>query len=397
MYTAYFFAKRLKKNVHISATLVLLGTTIIALGTLILIIAMSVLYGFQKSMTKNIYLFYAHYQVVPYTTAQDFNHTVPLDERCIHNIQSFPQVDHIRAYAYKMVLLYSDSEVQGALLKGTTHLGCLDNFVIQGSCHQLLANEVCISKAMAQKNNLCVGDTIRMSTIEENIRYRKLKIRGIYQTGFKDVDASVLFCNIQTLRKLNKWPENVAGGYEIIIKNEVQHNSLLYRHLLKHLDYDLHLKSTKYTQAALFDWLVILKKNITIFLWLLFIVIIISITSIIVIQMAERSTMLGLLAAMGISYTKISSIFLWRSLSFIIPGMFWGNALAYAFCYVQYKYKWIILNAKHYYLHYLPVEFDFFYVLMLNIFALLFMLCIIALCLLLFIRFLPIKIIQFKN
>jgi len=265
LYTAYFFAKRLKKNVHISATLVPLGAIIIALGTFILIIAMSVLNGFQKHMTQNIYRFYAHYQVVPYTTAQNFNHTVPLNERCMYNIQSLAQVDHIRAYAYKMVLLYSDSGAQGSLLKGTTHLSCLENFVIEGSYHQLLANEVCISKTLAQKNNLYVGSTIRMSTIEEHVRYRKLKIRGIYQTGFKDVDESVLFCNIQTLRKLNQWPENTAGGYEIILKNNVQSNILLYRHLLKHLDYDLHLKSTQHTQAALFDWLVILKKNITIF------------------------------------------------------------------------------------------------------------------------------------
>ncbi len=397
VYSAYFFSKKLQNNAYTSAFLARLGIFIIALGTSILLIATSVLQGFQKKITDNINHFFGHLHIVPYTTLHDFNQTIPLQDNRIQGLKNLALISHVRPYIYKTALAYTKKGVEGVLLKGMNDFSHMKNFLCKGHLKNLKQHEVLISQTIAKKHSLHVGDKITICTIEAHNRYRKLTIQGIYLTGFKTMDQQMLLCSLDTLQQLNGWPKNTAGGYEMILKKNTFNDQKIYRQLLMHVPFDLQLKSNRHTQAALFDWLTIMKTNTSLFLIFLTLVIITSITSIMVIQMAECSYMLGVLKAVGIRNTRMIGIFLWRSISLMAQGMLWGNGIAFLLCFFQYQYHWITLQEAHYYIKYLPIDWDVRYWLWINMGLFFLMLSIITISLHWLMRFFPIRMIQHKN
>jgi lipoprotein-releasing system permease protein len=81
----------------------------------------------------------------------------------------------------------------------------------------------------------------------------------------------------------------------------------------------------------------------------------------------DRTTMIGVLKALGMNNQGIRSIFLYQSVYLMVKGLFWGNFIGISICLIQQYFKVLRLNPESYFLSYVPVNFDITYLALLNI------------------------------
>ncbi len=85
----------------------------------------------------------------------------------------------------------------------------------------------------------------------------------------------------------------------------------------------------------------------------------------------ERTQMIGVLKSLGASNGLIRRIFFFNGFNLILKGLFWGNLISLAFCWLQMQYQLIPLDPENYYMNHVPILFDFTAVVWINAFIVL--------------------------
>jgi lipoprotein-releasing system permease protein len=120
---------------------------------------------------------------------------------------------------------------------------------------------------------------------------------------------------------------------------------------------------------GIFEWLNLLDKNVQIILGLILIVASMNIISILLILIMERVQMIGVLKAIGATNGQIRRIFIFKGMLLIAQGMFWGNVVGLGFCALQYFAPFIPLDAENYYMNTVPIAWNIYAILGVNILA----------------------------
>src|SRR5690606_8757468 len=146
----------------------------------------------------------------------------------------------------------------------------------------------------------------------------------------------------------------------------------------------------------IFDWLALLDINSQIILILMILVASINMISALLILILERTNMIGILKALGLTNLSIRKVFLYNALRLIGLGLLLGNILGIGLCVLQYYTQWFKLDEKDYYISYVPIDIGIQEIMLLNIGTTL--LCLLALLVPsgLVSRITPIKAIRFK-
>ena len=96
--------------------------------------------------------------------------------------------------------------------------------------------------------------------------------------------------------------------------------------------------------------------------WIIFIIVLavtgFSIISGLLIIILERTSMIGVLKALGASNKSVRKIFLYFAACLVAKGMLWGNIIGIGFGLLQYKFHFLKLDPTVYYVDYVPVRFD---------------------------------------
>ena len=80
--------------------------------------------------------------------------------------------------------------------------------------------------------------------------------------------------------------------------------------------------------------------------------------SMVLILIMERTRMVGMMKALGSSDQMIRKVFLYSGLQLVVKGLVIGNALGLLLCWLQYEFQFVPLDAANYYMHFVPVIFD---------------------------------------
>ena len=70
---------------------------------------------------------------------------------------------------------------------------------------------------------------------------------------------------------------------------------------------------------------------------------------------------------MGSTGRTIRSIFVYQGINLILRGLIFGNVIGLGLCFLQDKFKFIKLNARDYYMSYVPISWDWTMIVFLNI------------------------------
>lgn len=110
------------------------------------------------------------------------------------------------------------------------------------------------------------------------------------------------------------------------------------------------------TYPGIFQWLDVLDLNVWIILGLMVAVAGFTMISGLLIIILERTSMIGLLKALGMRNSAVRHTFIWLAMLIVCKGLLIGNALAFFLMYLQ-KFTGIIkLDSSVYFVSEVPLE-----------------------------------------
>ena len=209
------------------------------------------------------------------------------------------------------------------------------------------------------------------------MRARRFTISGIYQTNLTQYDEMLCFIDLYAAVKLNGWEPDQASGAEVAVEDferlaDVE--ALFINKVNRQVDQygeTYTSKTIHELNPQIFSWLELLDLNVWIILALMIAVASVTMISGLLIIILERTTMIGVLKALGARNSTIRHTFLWFAVFMVGKGMLIGNVLGIGLVLLQ-KYTGLVkLDAATYYVSTVPVELNLFFVLLLNIATLL--------------------------
>ncbi|GAB3726231.1 ABC transporter permease [Spirosoma lituiforme] len=403
-----FLARKVRRAPEgsFSATVTRVGIASIALGLAILIVAFAVLFGYKRTIEQKIFLFGAHLQVSKFTNNASYEETaLPLKTTLYQDSTRIPGVRHIQAVALKAGILKTPEELSGVILKGVGKdydWNLFRESLVAGNVPAVGADtgsgstDILLSQLMANQLKVNVGDAVPLYFLGNPPRARKMTVVGIYETGLEEVDKTIALGDIRLVQRLNRWGPDSVGSYEIYVNDFDQLKSAA-DNVFEAMTPNMRLTRVTDQYRPLFDWMLLLDRNMIILLSLITFVASFNMVSVLLVLMMERTPMIGLLKALGGTNALIRRMFVFVGLNMVGWGLLIGNAVGLGICFLQERFKLIPLDPKNYFISYVPIAFDWKTVLALNAATLLMISLVLWLSTVIINRIQPIKALAFKK
>ena len=361
---------------NLSSTVMRLAVTSVALALTVMIISLAVVVGFKNQIRDKVVGFVApiHIQALDLNESYEEQPFV-VNERLKNTLETTEGIRHYQLVADKPGMLKTDEEIQGVVMKGvgadydwSYFQTCLKAGEVPVYADGERSTEVLVSKSIADKMLLKVGDDVRVWFIDEDMqaRGRKFSVKGIFETGLSEFDDRYLFCDLDQIRRLNHWDDDQTGMVEVWL-DDVEQMDAVNEQLYFNIPGDLASYTARESNPQIFDWLALLDTNVWLILVLMFLVAGITVISMLLIIIIEKTSTIGLLKAMGASNGFVRKVFLRRSVRILLLGMLIGNIIGVGFCLLQQATGFIHLNPETYYLSAVPIELHLITVVMLNV------------------------------
>ena len=411
MNVAFFIARkmigsRLRNTEKRGGTKAIISIAIlgIALGVAVMIVAVSVVTGFQNQIQSKVVGFGSHILI------SDFNFNNPSKVKPISRNASFisglqmdDRVRNVQPYIEKEGIIKTDEEVQGVIVKGVDQQydwGFFQQSIKQGSILTIDSTEknggVLISTYISQKMKLDLGDPFIVFFIQDNrSRPRKFEVSGIYETGMQQFDQKYVLCDLRHLQKIYGWNSEEVSGLEVILK-DYQALSEMDLILYNRIPHSMNTSTITSLFPEIFGWLDLQDMNVIIVITLMVLVSAINMIAALLILILEKTTLIGILKAFGTLNSTIRNIFLINASYLIALGLFWGNLLGIGLCLLQKEFKLLKLPQESYYLDAVPIHFDPSSIIALNLGTLLLCLLMLLLPAMIITKISPVKVIKFN-
>lgn len=390
MHFPLFIAKRLYSEQgdkrKVSRPAIHIATAGVAIGLAVMIISVCVVLGFKHTIRDKVIGFGSHIQVADFLTLQQMEqYPIVIDDSMIDVLKHIPDVAHVQRFAMKEGILKTDSDFLGVAFKGVGpefDSTFIHNNMVEGSIphfsDSVSHNQILISQLMADKLHLKSGQRIFAYFFDNNgVRTRRFTIAGIYQTNLKKYDETIVFTDLYTAVKLNGWESDQASGAELSVNNFDNLDMVESRVISKvkgtvdHYGETYSSATIKELNPQIFQWLDLMDLNVWIILALMLIVAGVTMISGLLIIILERTSMIGILKALGARNKTIRHTFMWFAVFIIGKGMLIGNILSLGLLALQQAFGIIKLDAQTYYVSTVPVEINALYIVALNVATLL--------------------------
>lgn len=384
----------------------------ITLGLAVMILAIAIVTGFQSEIKNKLIGFGSHITITNYDdNTSDEPQPISKIQPFLSELKNHPEIKHVQIYATKSGIIKTKTENEGVLLKG---IGAdfdwkfINDNLKSGKVFSVrdtgASREIVISQYLADKLELKLNDKMvvyfltkkqdSLSTQYEQ-RVKTFNVSGIYETGYEDIDKKLVLVDIGQFQKINFWDKDLVGGFEIAIK-DYKKIDRVGEEVDEFIGQGLSVQTVKQLNASVFSWLDWMDVNVQIILVLMIIVAGINMMSALLILILERTTMIGLLKALGAKNGSIQKIFFYNSTFIIGKGLMWGNLIGLTIALFQKYFGVFKLDAKIYFLSQIPIEINLFHIFLLNVGTL--FCCLIMLILPSFIvsKITPVKAIRFS-
>lgn len=367
---------------EISKPAVRIATAGIAIGLAVMIVAVAVVIGFKHQVRDKVVGLSSDVIVTNFDQQKSYE-TVPVvaGDSLLHEFRSVTGVKHVQRYSTKPGMIMTDDNFLGMVLKGVGgeyDWDYLKKHLVEGEIPAFSdtasTNRVLVSKTIADKLNLHPADKIYTYYIEnEKVRARRLEIAGVYQTNFTMYDDMFLLTDLYTVNRLNNWTADQVSGVEMEIEDAADVETVKETIRAKvdmttdRFGRVYYVRMVEEAYPQIFAWLDLLDLNVWVILILMTGVAGFTMISGLLIIILERTNMIGVLKALGADNTAIRKVFLSLSVFLIGRGMLWGNVIGLLFIIVQSQFHLFKLDPTTYYIDSVPVEFNLWLYLLLNV------------------------------
>lgn len=356
----YFMSNDQHRTSRPAVRVALAGITI---GVLVMVITICVVVGFKQTIMDKMAGFGAHIQVVNFDSNNTYEmEPIAMPDSMLQALQALPHVRSAQRFWTKPGIVKTDSAFQGVVLKGTDYWDYFRANLVAGTLPQQ-ENEVLLSQSVCHLLHLGIDDSFLCYFVGEQVRVRKFRIVGVYETGFKEYDELFMVGLPKAITRLNGWTEYQSSGVEVLVDDR-QHISevadAVYFKTANRLDEEgnaFYTQTLEQMNIQIFSWLDLLDMNVLVIIILMLCVSGFNIVSGLIILILDSVRLIGTLKALGADNLFIRRIFITQAAMLIGKGMVLGNVLGLGLCALQYFTHCLPLEASSYYVSYVPVAF----------------------------------------
>lgn len=381
----YFIADRTAHDAASSRpnVMVRIATASVAIGLAVMILTMAVVMGFKDEIARKMSGFASHVQVT-YIRNSNSLETAPIRrsesvEELIRRGEGFRSMS---VYAIKGGVIKCSEGVAGLVLKGVGSdydTSFFAEALVEGELPRVADSmrykDILLPKVVADRLDISVGDRVEMLFVEGDALPRRDRFRvcGLFSTSMDEMDKGLALTDIRNVQRLSGWDEQTISGYEITIDDFSRvaefADELNVSLLFQGGDDAINLVAMSVDQlySVLFSWLKTHDINAFVIIVIMIVVALFNMISALLIMVLERTRMVGVLKALGMSNGSLQRVFLYRAFFLVVRGMVWGNIVGIGLCLLQQWTHLVKLDPTGYMVSSVPVSLDAWWLVALNV------------------------------
>ena len=334
----------------------------LAIGVAVLILTLAVLDGFESEIEQKIIGFDGHIRIRGY-----FDRNLPeVDSHLDAILSNINDITASEPYISQAAMIRVGRETHGIMVEGVPSSGiekiiATPQFITQGEFDLSGDSTVVMGAALANQLGLTVGKKVTLLDMANLGRpgklpgIRRFRIIGIYDTGLKDYDETVVYMSLSDAQALFGMPAQISGRIvRLRDKDETESVSAAIAS-----EGGLYISETWLDRhGRLFAWLRSQKQPMIIVFGLIALVAIFNISSALTMIVMEKNRDIGVLRAMGFSRRNISQLFLVEGGLVGLIGVGLGICLALIVGFLQIRYGFFRIPAEIYFMSQLAVKFN---------------------------------------
>ncbi|GBD89756.1 lipoprotein-releasing system transmembrane protein LolE [bacterium BMS3Abin04] len=372
----YVKSRKSSKFLSFIAGISILG---IALGIAAVNIALTILDGFENTITEKTIEFNSHITITGYGN-KNLPDYIQVKEKIENQLGNLSK--SVAPFISKDAIIRSSHLSEGIKLNGvfpTFDNSRIKRNIIAGK-YTFAANDsfggIVLGKKLADKLFVKSGDKITLFTLRNNKapsienppNIEQFIVTGVYESGmaeYDDLNAYIDFYTAQALFNMN----DECSGYNIKLK-DISKISEAKKELKELLRFPYYVRDYYEINKPIFTWLELQKKPIPIILGLIILVAVFNIVGTLLMMVLEKTNAIGILKTLGANRKQILTIFIYQGLYIGILGILLGNIIALTLSWVQLEYKVISLPSNIYFISSVPIAINFNYYLLISVTAL---------------------------
>jgi lipoprotein-releasing system permease protein len=359
MNTELFIARRYlrskKRRFFSLSTAIAIGG--IFVGVAALLITLSMLNGFQNELRRRILGGTPHIIVRRY-----FNEPISDYQTLMEDLKDFDFIQGMAPFIVQKSIVRHQRQMDGVVVKGVQQeleaiITEIEEKIVNGVFN--LENGCVIGVELARTLKANVGDTLIVaSPFVEQFgmfpRAKKIVLRGIFDLGYYDYNATILYMDIGDVQSLFDIRGYVSGVQVSV--DDVYDTQRYSKQIEDKIGYPYRAVDWIESNHSVFAALKLEKIITFIVLTLIIIVAGFNIIGSLVNMVKKKTKEIGILRSYGFTRASIMRLFIYHGCIIGIMGTILGVVFAYVACLVLGRVVFISLPGDVYFIETLPVE-----------------------------------------
>jgi lipoprotein-releasing system permease protein len=328
-------------------------------GVAALIIALAITAGFREDLKNKLLGAQAHVNVMTKGRSGIADYMQITQE-----IQQVPGVVFAAPAVYQKVLLASEGQASGAVLKGIvpdmeSRLSALSQNMVEGSLNNFNEDSVVIGRELSKSLGTFVGDHLRVIGVGVRStplglapRNRPLQVVGIFESGLYDYDSGWAYVPMQTAQRL-LGASDVANVIEVKVK-DIDQATAVGRQIIERIGDKYDFTDWISTNRTIFQALNLERVVTFITIGLIVLVAALNIVATLIMMVLEKTRDIAILMSMGATNDNIRRIFILQGVIIGIVGTVFGVVIGQIVCFFADKYHLVRLAPEVYTIAYVP-------------------------------------------
>ncbi|GJQ63285.1 MAG: permease [Melioribacteraceae bacterium] len=375
---------RSRKDSRLVSLISVISVGGISIGVAVLIIALTVLDGFENAVSEKITDFNSHIYITGFGK-RDIPGSLYVKTEL--GAIGKEKITSLTPFISKSSIVKSKKFYEGIQLIGLPDSASADisRFIVSGEYDVSEKDNyrgVVVGQKLADKLFVGIGDKLTIFSLMNNKPpsisnppvVDQFVVRGIFSSGMAQYDDQRLYISFDHAAELLDM-DDMVSGYNIKL-NSLENINELAVEMADALGYPFYVRTIFREHINIFTWLELQKAPIPIILGLITLVAAFNIVGTLLMIIIEKTSAIGTLKSLGASASQITGIFVRMGIILSLTGIALGNFFAFSLSIIQLNFNIISLPSDVYFLTEVPIDLNPLYYLMVSGIA--FVICLLA-------------------
>jgi lipoprotein-releasing system permease protein len=359
---------RSRRRENFISLISLISITGVALGVIALDCSLSMMNGFETEIRQRIVETTAHISVYTYA-GEGF-----VDWRSLaKKVQEVPEVIGVAPGIYAKSVIGSSQANEGVYVKGIipeeeVKVSRLPENIVAGQLNLEDPNDtlpgIVIGRELASTLGVKIKDEVVLASLKQKKlsitiqpKYKRFRVTGIFETGFNEYDATLVYIAMPVAQDLFKL-DSLVTDLQVKV-TDVYRSREIAEMVEEHVGQPYYAVDWSERHKNLFSWMTLEKYGMALILGLIVLVAAFGIVSTLVMLVLQKRQEIAILKSMGATQQQVMRIFVIQGTLLGIVGTVTGTCIGFLACWLQKEFHLVSIPSEIYFINTLPIDMRF--------------------------------------